>query len=115
MCGPLVQVHLEDGRQLRGLIPHAHLSDHPVGAAAIREAISPGSSLGQMIVLELVAHGNMLLLSRKQALVRAAESLPATFEEVKESALLPGYVASVTADAVYIRFLGRVTGMHLSL
>ncbi len=44
-------------------------------------------------------------------MVAAASSLPATFKEVTQSTnALPGYVANVTADAVYVRFLGTVTG-----
>ena len=31
-------------------------------------------------------------------------------EDVKEGMLAPGYVANVTADAVFVRFLGALTG-----
>lgn len=53
-----------------------------------------------------------LSVSRKASLVAAAESgtLPSSIEGVKEGALLPGYVASVTPDAVFVRFLAGVTG-----
>lgn len=51
-----------------------------------------------------------LQLTRKRSLVEAAQQLPSSFEEVKEGSLLPGYVASVTGDAVFVRFLGAVTG-----
>ena len=46
----------------------------------------------------------------KASLVRAAQSLPSSIEDVKPQALIPGYVASVTPDAVFVRFLGSLTG-----
>uniref|UniRef100_A0A383V4G5 S1 motif domain-containing protein n=1 Tax=Tetradesmus obliquus TaxID=3088 RepID=A0A383V4G5_TETOB len=54
----------------------------------------------------------MLLLSRKASLVAAAAAggLPESVAQVAAGAVLPGYVASVTRDAVFVRFLGRCTG-----
>ena len=46
----------------------------------------------------------------KASLVRAAKPLPSSIEEVQSQALIPGYVASVTSDAVFVRFLGSLTG-----
>ena len=46
-------------------------------------------------------------LSRKSSLLSAAAggALPSAIEDVRESALLPGYVASLTPDAAFIRCL----------
>ena len=52
----------------------------------------------------------MAKLSMKTSLIRAARALPSSIEDVKPGALLPGYVASVTPDAVFVRFLGSLTG-----
>lgn len=49
-------------------------------------------------------------MTRKASLLAAAAQLPATIEDVKEGMLLPGYVANITADAVFVRFLGGLTG-----
>ena len=49
-------------------------------------------------------------VTMKASLVRAAQSLPSSIEDVKPHALIPGYVASVTSDAVFVRFLGSLTG-----
>ena len=49
-------------------------------------------------------------MTRKASLLAAAAQLPATMEDVKEGMLAPGYVANVTADAVFVRFLGALTG-----
>ena len=52
----------------------------------------------------------MVKLTMKTSLIRAAKSLPSSIEDVKAGALLPGYVASVTPDAVFVRFQGSLTG-----
>lgn len=62
------------------------------------------------MVLERLEASRCLRVSRKASLVAAAASLPSAFSQVREAALLPGYVASVTADAVFVRFLGPLTG-----
>ena len=54
-------------------------------------------------------------MTRKASLVAAAAQLPAAIEDVKEGTLAPGYVANVTADAVFVRFLGSLTGRAGSL
>lgn len=52
----------------------------------------------------------MLRVTRKASLLAAAAQLPAAIEDVKEGTLASGYVANVTADAVFVRFLGSLTG-----
>jgi hypothetical protein len=49
-------------------------------------------------------------VTRKASLVAAAAALPASIEGLKEGMLSPGYVASVTGDSVFVRFLGSLTG-----
>lgn len=55
-----------------------------------------------------------VLVTRKPLLVAAAQQqrpkLPASTAEVTPGAILPGYVASISKDAVFVRFLGRCTG-----
>jgi rRNA biogenesis protein RRP5 len=53
-----------------------------------------------------------LRVTRKASLLSAAAAgaLPASLADVSEGLVLPGYVASVTADAVFVRFLGELTG-----
>ena len=57
-----------------------------------------------------VQKSSLVKVTMKASLVRAAQSLPSTIEDVKPQALIPGYVASVTSDAVFVRFLGTLTG-----
>ena len=49
-------------------------------------------------------------MTRKASLVAAAAALPAAIEDLREGTLTPGYVASVTGDSVFVRFLGDLTG-----
>ena len=49
-------------------------------------------------------------LSRKSSLIAAAASIPKAVSEVKETMILPGYIAGVTKDACFVRFLGQLTG-----
>ncbi|BDA47226.1 probable protein RRP5 homolog [Coccomyxa sp. Obi] len=93
-----------------GRLDVAHLADHPAAEAALAEAIVAGSELGQLLVLERLEKAGVLRVTRKTSLLAAATQLPATIEDVKEGTLAPGYVANVTADAVFVRFLGGLTG-----
>ncbi|MEW5309980.1 MAG: hypothetical protein WDW38_001818 [Sanguina aurantia] len=63
-----------------------------------------------LVVLERLLGQRVLRVSRKASLVAAAATLPRTFPDIKEAALMCGYVANVTADAVFVRFLGQLTG-----
>ncbi|KAG2498018.1 hypothetical protein HYH03_004276 [Edaphochlamys debaryana] len=100
------------GGVVRGRLEPAHLSDHPAVVDALKEAVRVGTKLGRVVVLDRLEGQRCLRVSRKPCLLAAAaaRSLPASFAEVREGALLPGFVASVTADAVYVRFLAGLTG-----
>ena len=43
-------------------------------------------------------------------MLQAAVALPCSAEQAAVGSLLPGYVASVTQDSVFVRFLGNLTG-----
>jgi hypothetical protein len=47
----------------------------------------------------------MVRVTRKASLIAAAaaNALPSELEDVHEAALLHGYIASLTADAAYVR------------
>ena len=70
-----------------------------------------------MLILDRLEAQRCLRVSRKPSLLAAAAAggggggaLPKAFGEVSEGALLSGYVANVTGDAVYVRFLAGLTG-----
>ena len=52
----------------------------------------------------------MLLVTRKASLLAAAARLPSSIDDLREGTLAPGYVASVTGDSVFVRFLDDLTG-----
>ena len=75
------------------------------------DAIAVGSSIGPIVILEGGRRGGPPSASRKRALVRAAVALPRDAAPAPTlGAVLPGYVASVTQGAVFVRWLGRATG-----
>ena len=63
----------------------------------------------EMCLCYLQAVG-ILKLTRKASLLAAATALPKVVSDIKETMLLPGYIASVTNDACYVRFLNQLTG-----
>lgn len=69
---------------------------------------------GKVLVLEQMWQKRMVRVSRKPCLMAAAAAgkgaLPKSFDDVREGAVLTGYVGSVTSDAVYVRFLAGLTG-----
>ena len=88
-----------------GRLEVAHLSDHPAAAAALAATLAPGARLGPLLVLQRLDGVKQLRLTRKASLLAGAAAglLPSAASEVAEGALIPGYVASVTGDAVFVR------------
>lgn len=62
------------------------------------------------MVLSKDAKKQQLRLTRKRALVAQATQLPRTLDDLTEGLVSVGYVASVTKDAVFVRFMGSLTG-----
>jgi rRNA biogenesis protein RRP5 len=108
-----VRVVLPDGSH--GAITAAHVSDHPETGAALVGTLKSGDEIGPVVVLESgkPGKGRRAVLSRKQTLVSFAsrEALPETVADVAVGASYPGYVASVASGGVFVRFLGRLTGL----
>ena len=50
------------------------------------------------------------LVTRKPALLASRDVMPRDINAVSEGLTAPGYVASVTEEAAFVRFLGRLTG-----
>lgn len=69
-----------------------------------------GAPLGPLLVLERLERVGLVRLSRKASLLGAAGGLPRALADIAPGLVAPGYVASVTPDAVFVRFLGGLTG-----
>ena len=70
-----------------------------------------GTAIPKVLVLEqLRGSQGTLVVTCKQSLLDAAGALPSSLAEIREAAVVPGYVANVVADAVFVRFLGGLTG-----
>ncbi|GBF92560.1 hypothetical protein Rsub_05174 [Raphidocelis subcapitata] len=121
----VLELQGKDGSPVTARLPRAHLSDHAAAAEKLAEQLRPGAALGPLVVLQKAPGGEKkgkkggggkrrggaaVLVSRKPSLVAAAPSLPASLEALTVGAVLPGYVAHVTGDAVFVRFLDGLTG-----
>ena len=111
----LVRVASLDGR-VSGAVTAAHVSDFPETGAAIVQALRIGDEIGPVVVLETKPNdkkSSRCVLSLKRSLVAFARrgALPASVADVAVGASYPGYVASVAGGGVFVRFLGRLTGL----
>lgn len=66
----------------------------------------------EVLVLERREAAGLLFVTRKASLVAGAKAgeLPSEIGDVDVGTLAPGYIASVTGDACYVRFAGGLTG-----
>jgi len=98
--------------QILGRLEVAHLADHPAAAEALTESIQVGTHLDGLLVLQRLEKAKQLRVTRKASLIAAAAAgtLPDALTCLTEGTVVPGYVASVAADAVFVRFLGDLTG-----
>jgi len=103
-----------------GRIESSHLGDHPVICQAFSEVLRVGDKLSNLVVLERLESIGQLRLTRKMSVREAVKdgTIPKNFEDVKIGSTIIGFVASITTDAVFVRFLGHLTGRavlaHLS-
>lgn len=62
------------------------------------------------MVLQKLRGSNTLLVTCKPSLLAAAEQLPKDLEDLTEASIIPGYVANVIPQGVFVRFLNGLTG-----
>ena len=68
-----------------------------------------GSRIQNIQVLDESKGNGLFPLTCKTSLT-LAELLPRAVDDLQEGQIVPGFVANITADAVFIRFLGGLTG-----
>ena len=77
---------------------------------SLLRCMQAGSPLGRVLVLQDRSKQGWLTVTRKASLIAAAKTLPSELSQAAAGALIPGYVASVTNDSVFVRFLKDLTG-----
>ena len=89
-----------------------HFSDHAHAADALAHALTVGATLPELVVLETRPQTGLTVVSRKACLLRAAAAgaLPCDLADIRPGVRAPGFIASVTKDACFVRFGGGVTG-----
>lgn len=100
------------GVRVNARMDRLHFSDHAYGCELISASLHVGAVIPRVVVLEHQPRRGHVVVSRKAALVAAAEAglLPAKLEDAVLGQHVTGYVSSMTDKSCFIRFLGRCTG-----
>ncbi len=95
-----------------GRLDVGHLADHPSACSALTDVLEVGVVLEDLVVLEKLETVQQVRLTNKDSIRRhvASGEMPMRLEDVRVGSVLPGFVASVAGDAVYVRFLDHLTG-----
>lgn len=113
-----VEVSLPGGGT--GFVEEGHLADDPSEATALLQLLTPGASLGPLLVLSAGSLATGPVLTHKPLLLSAAAAgtLPCSVSDTSPGQLLFGYVVNVTELGAFVRFGDRLTGLaplsHLS-
>ncbi|RLN88089.1 hypothetical protein BBJ28_00025248, partial [Nothophytophthora sp. Chile5] len=110
------RVQTEDG--VEGVIPFVQLTDFPRQTSLVDELVkrfSTGDVITEQLLVVSQASDGVLTLSKKPLLLEFASHsaiLPRAFGDVKENAVLIGYVASVHATkGVFVKFLNNLVAV----
>ncbi len=95
-----------------GRLDVGHLADHPSACSALADILEVGAVLEDLVVLEKLETVQQVRLTNKDSIRRhiASGEMPMRLEDVHVGSVLPGFVASVAGDAVYVRFVDHLTG-----
>jgi rRNA biogenesis protein RRP5 len=110
--GYIIKLDSADGKEILAKLDVVHLADHPVACQAFVDTLQVGSRLKNLVVLEKLDSIQQVRVTNKSSIRDAivAGKMPENIDNLKVGSVIPGFVASVTANAVYVRFLNRVTG-----
>ncbi len=95
-----------------GRLDVGHLADHPSACSALADILEVGAVIEDLVVLEKLETVQQVRLTNKDSIRRhiASGEMPMRLEDIRVGSVLPGFVASIAADAVYVRFLDHLTG-----
>ena len=103
--------------QSSGLIGKLHIEHLTDGSAAKASStarrIRVGQDLKDLVVMRKEGTKNLVRLSGKPSIVKAAEAgqLPRQFEEVREGAEVAGYVNGITPTGVFVHFANNLSAL----
>ncbi|KAK2801774.1 rRNA biogenesis protein rrp5 [Onygenales sp. PD_10] len=107
-----VLLRLEDS----GLVARLN-AEHVADGQASRNGsalgrIRVGQKLNDLLILDMHKAHRLIKVTNKPSLKQAHQqgSLPAKFEDLKEGAKVTGFVKNITADGLFVEFLGGLTG-----
>ncbi|EAW14463.1 putative rRNA biogenesis protein RRP5 [Aspergillus clavatus NRRL 1] len=92
----------------------AHVVDgsYPKQSSTLSK-IRVGQKLNDLLVLDIQRARRLIKVSARASLKKASKqgSLPAKFEDVQEGTEVTGFVRNITADGLFVEFLGGITGL----
>ncbi|KAH7476596.1 rRNA biogenesis protein RRP5 [Phytophthora ramorum] len=103
---------------MEGMLPFVQLTDFPRQTSLVDEIVkrfSAGDVISEPLLVVSQESDGVLMLSKKPLLLEFASRkaiLPRTFGDVKENAVLIGYVTSVNASkGVFVKFLNNLVAV----
>lgn len=111
VTGYVLKLESSSNSESLGRLDVTHLADHPTACGSLQETLKLGSILEDLVVLEKMDQMQQLKLTNKDSIRQAVLSgkMPKTLEDLRVGTVVPGFIASVTSDAVFVRFLDHVT------
>lgn len=110
--GYVFELDVQDKKGILGRLDVGHLSDHPSACQALADSLKVGSTLENLVVLERLDSIQQVRITNKNSIRTAVVegTIPEKIEDLKVGSVIPGYIASVSANAVFVRFLGHLSG-----
>ncbi|KAK5109297.1 hypothetical protein LTR62_007171 [Meristemomyces frigidus] len=110
--GESVELDLDNG--LRGVLKLGHLADgETLKSHSALKRIRVSQKLTELLVLNKLERSHQILLSNKPSLLKAAKdrTLLRSFSDVKEGAVVAGFVRNITSEGVYVEFANGLVGL----
>ncbi|KAI9663440.1 MAG: rRNA biogenesis protein rrp5 [Trizodia sp. TS-e1964] len=102
------------GSGLKGKLSVGHIIDGSAAKAkSAMNKIRVGQLLSDLLVLQKLEGQRLILLTNKSSLKKAAKSgqLLKAFSDLKEAAVLTGFVKSLTPAGIFLQFADGLTGL----
>jgi rRNA biogenesis protein RRP5 len=92
----------------------SHLTDGDTSKQSSALAkVRVGQKLSDLLVLNVTRTHRLIKVTHKPSLKKALKknTLPATFEELKEGMQVTGFIRSITLQGIFVEFLGGLAGL----